>query len=53
MENTLIYNGLGSSISLCLRGHEREQDRCTRMQWWHFDYSGDGGGYYDYPITPR
>jgi zinc D-Ala-D-Ala dipeptidase len=24
-----------------------------RREWWHFDYNGDGGGYYDFPVAPR
>jgi D-alanyl-D-alanine dipeptidase len=24
-----------------------------RREWWHFDYGGDGGGYYDFPVAPR
>jgi D-alanyl-D-alanine dipeptidase len=39
--------------ALLVNAMERRGFRNYAREWWHFDYSGDGSGYYDFPITPR
>jgi zinc D-Ala-D-Ala dipeptidase len=39
--------------AMLLRAMQRQGFSNYRREWWHFDYSGDGGNYYDFPIAPR
>ncbi len=39
--------------ALLVSAMERQGFRNYSREWWHFDYSGDGSGYYDFPIAPR
>ena len=39
--------------TLLVNAMEKQGFRNYAREWWHFDYTGDGGGYYDFPIAPR
>ena len=39
--------------ALLVNAMERQGFHNYAREWWHFDYTGDGGGYYDFPIAPR
>jgi D-alanyl-D-alanine dipeptidase len=39
--------------ALLVNAMEKQGFRNYAREWWHFDYPGDGGGYYDFPVAPR
>lgn len=39
--------------ALLVNAMEKQGFHNYAREWWHFDYTGDGGGYYDFPIAPR
>jgi zinc D-Ala-D-Ala dipeptidase len=39
--------------ALLVDAMERQGFRNYAREWWHFDYTGIGGGYNDFPVAPR
>jgi D-alanyl-D-alanine dipeptidase len=39
--------------ALLVNAMEKQGFHNYAREWWHFDYFGGGGGYYDFPIAPR